>query len=125
MFKCQIANTPPRIFVDGRLVRYLNINESSVVPFLSFSRRVKGPWPRALDEGAQVEFDVIEENGRSRASNVCAPGGGPDSPLPRDLNPRLRPLLGHRMVRRDLREWWPDRIGVVFTFRRSSLAHGR
>jgi cold shock CspA family protein len=35
---------------------------------------------RALDEGAQVEFDVIEENGRSRASNVCAPGGGPIEP---------------------------------------------
>jgi cold shock CspA family protein len=38
---------------------------------------------RTLDEGSKVEFDIVTENGRSAAVNVCAPGGGPVQPTSR------------------------------------------
>jgi len=38
---------------------------------------------RTLDEGAQVEFDVVTDNGRSSAANVSAPGGDPIEPTSR------------------------------------------
>jgi CspA family cold shock protein len=38
---------------------------------------IKANGFRSLAEGEQVSYDTVEDGGKAKATNVCAPGGGP------------------------------------------------
>lgn len=72
-------------WMTGRGYGFIEDDADKKQHFVHFSAlKVEAGGFRALSVGQEVEFDVSTQDGRSRADNVCAPGG---SPLPSGPRP--------------------------------------
>lgn len=65
-------------WMQGRGFGFVEDTNDKKQHFVHFSAlKVETGGFRSLSVGQEVEFDVTEDNGRTRAENVTAPGGNP------------------------------------------------